>query len=208
MDDHRHGGLIRKEPLISSKGAVPWGAALFFLYGCAMTAVLSSAGGVYAACPAGSAFESSISLDESAPVKVRDISVPQSGPAKVFMKLNLPSGEARNAAEGEIEIATGGRMAFRNHVWQLTVPASSNLDIANLMVSYSISGSAGMSGDLVSLIDTSSIVGITIIPRQIQRIMAGDKIIFRGFIDVDIDYTRATKSGGYSGTISTSVECR
>ena len=159
-----------------------------------------------AACPAGSTFESSIQLDEAVPLTTRDLAIPRHGQGEVAMKLDKPQG-ALNTPSGGNEISQKVRMTFRSHVWQLSVPAASNMTVGDLMVSYYVSGSAGLSGVFVSVSDPSSMVDVTVIPTRIQRIIQGDKIIFRGFIDVDIDYGRATKSGKYSGAISSSVEC-
>jgi hypothetical protein len=192
-----------------ARSVAPWRAALLFFFGLPMaTALFGGAQASWAACPAGTVFESSIRIDDSIPTaKSQAIASKHSG--KILMTLRRPFGNLPvDDVSSDVVLPTRSLRSFKNHVWQLTVPAASNLDAASLLVSYSVSGSVGGSGVFVSPSDPSSVIEITVIPKRIERIIVGGNIIFRGYVDVDVDYTGATASGSYTGAIVTTVECK
>ena len=162
---------------------------------------------VYAACPAGAVLETSPRIDESVPTSASSVAVDM-GPASLKMTYQKPKGNANITPAPENALGRRKMWTFPGYSWQFTVPLESNLNVSDLVVSYSISGAWDNRGTLSAPSTPGSALGITIIPGQIQRIISGDKIIFRGYFDMEADFTAVTTSGRHGGTIATNVECR
>lgn len=162
---------------------------------------------VYSACPAGAVLETSPRIDESIPATASAVAVDM-GSASVKMTYHKPKADLNVPPAPEHALGRTRLWTFPGYSWQFTVPLESNLNVSDLVVSYSISGAWDNKGNLSAPSAPGSSLGITIIPGPIQRIISGDKIIFRGYFDMEADFTRVTTSGRHGGTIATNVECR
>jgi len=75
------------------------------------------------------------------------------------------------------------------------------------MIGYQVTGSDGTAGVLTSVLDSSSKVQATVSTRIINERQFRNRVRFVGRINIDLDYSNATRAGEYSGVITTTVEC-
>ncbi|MDH5477957.1 MAG: hypothetical protein OEY50_06475 [Nitrospinota bacterium] len=151
---------------------------------------------------------------------------------KTFNRMNeatRPIGQDLSFSQGKVEAAKGfGRdiharvpslpligdfnprvtRPLNGHVWELSLPFGSNIQAENLLITYLVSGGTGRTGFFQSRDNPASIIQATVIPRRIEKTIFDDRIVFRGYIDVDLDFQDATVAGGYTGMISAAVECQ
>jgi len=176
-------------------------------------------------------------LSVSALLFISGESVAACHPDAVFRSFNRINETSRTIrqdmafSEGVVEARTNGRRninarvpslpvpgAFNTratwpvtgHVWELSIPLAAHpkISVNDLMVIYSVSGGSGRTGYFQSVDIPTSVMKITVIPRQIIRTVVDGMIVFMGYIDLDVDYSAVTVAGSYNGTINAVVECR
>lgn len=181
--------------------ALSW--ATLFLF----TSTLFIPSAASAACPVGSSFKTTPLVSENAQIRKRALVIKEKGPFKVKMSLDSAKAKLRYipSANG---VSSRFSQTLTNPIWELSVDKDSKLNRSNIVVNYSVGNSGGLNGSLVSQYYPASSVGVTVFPRQISRKVQGEKVIFQGFVSLEIDYSKAVVSGGYTGSIIASVDCR
>ncbi|MDH5509902.1 MAG: hypothetical protein OEZ32_06040 [Nitrospinota bacterium] len=170
-------------------------------------ALLPFSGPALAACPTGSVFKTFNRINETTRAIQQDMAFSQG------LVEGHSSGKRNiNARVPSLPIIGGFKTRTTwpviNHLWELSIPFDAKLTINDLMVIYSISGGQGRSGFFQSGDVPSSVMKVTVIPKGIKQLIVNDRIVFRGYIDLDVDYSAVTVAGSYNGTISAAVECR
>ncbi len=96
------------------------------------------------------------------------------------------------------------RTVMAGWLWRLTADTRGWASPNELLVTYQISN-----GDqLVSTLVSSSRVAATVVERNRRVNRFGRRNTrFRGFLDLLIDYSTATRAGAYVGTVTVTVEC-
>ena len=122
------------------------------------------------------------------------------------MDLNLPVGDAA------ISISSGGftpraTISLGRWQWRLRVRRPTTITAGDLLVSYQVTGSDGTAGVLTADSAPSSHVQATVSTREIRQRQGNNRRRFLGYIDLQLDYSNATRAGNYSGTITVTVDC-
>jgi len=151
-----------------------------------------------AECPPNSKFITRGQYSQDAPVSQTDLSVGEGGRT---LTLDL----ALSIADAGINISGGNfspivTVMLNEWQWRLITPGNPDL---KLSVNYQIAGSDGTPGVLTSVLDPYSKVKVTVLSREIVR--AGSN--WRGYIDLQLDFDDAMRSGPYTGTITVLLDC-
>lgn len=94
------------------------------------------------------------------------------------------------------------KLSVPTPVWQFRALAAS-LDRSNLKVSYTVDDNSY----LRSVRNSSSRIGVRVVPRSIDTSPWFSFTQFFGYIDLHFDFSEATLAGDYSGQLFVSVEC-
>jgi len=128
------------------------------------------------------------------------------GPLALDLPMSMPVVNANiNISQaGAHPVAT---VSLKRWQWRLQVPKPTTITAADLIVGYRVVGANGQPGVFTSNLDSSSRVKVTTVTRTISEQVRKNSILFKGYIDLQLDYAEATRSGGYSGTVTVNVEC-
>ncbi len=159
-----------------------------------------------AECPPGSDFRARNQYHRSVSVARPDLAVNECD-YSVSMDLTLPAGDA------DIHISGGHfnptvTIPLDRWQWRLRVPRPTSITAGDLIVGYQVVGSDGTPGVFTSELDAASHVAVTVSTREIRQRQGRKRRRFLGYIDLLLDYTHATRSGRYTGTITVFVDCR
>ncbi|MDH5638782.1 MAG: hypothetical protein OEZ04_09840 [Nitrospinota bacterium] len=170
-------------------------------------ALLPFSGPALAACPTGSVFKTFNRINETTRAIQQNMAFSRG-------KVEAETGGKRNINARVPSLPVQGKFRTKvtwpviNHVWELSIPFASRITIKDLMVVYSVSGGNGRSGFFQSADIPSSVMKVTVIPKGIKQSIVNDRIVFRGYINLNVDYSAVTVAGSYNGMISAAVECR
>ena len=194
--------------MITIKSAVPMRGAALFLFFLA-SGLLGSAqeGNAVAACPVGYTFTATNKLQDAIQPVLNDLAIASMG-IRINAssgKLNMGMGDPLRSQERDMSTRTS--RSLHEHVWELSVPRGSRLSANRIIVNYSIDGSAGNQGSLRSVKNPSSRIDVFVFQRGIERTIMDDRIIFRGYVDLAIDFGNASAGGEYAGVITSTIDC-
>lgn len=160
----------------------------------------------WSACPPGTDFQTRNNYNENVPVSATDLALNE-GAFTANIDFILP------VTDAGINISSGGfdpTATISPHLWQwhLRIPRPTTITVANLLISYQVTGSDGTVGSLTSVLDSSSHVQISVLTRDIRQRQFQNHLRFLGDIDLEIDYSNVTRAGAYTGAITTTVDCQ
>ena len=173
--------------------------------------MLLMAGTLPAACPPGSNPQLRTRNSINTQVNLQGSSWDE-GATTLVMPLSLPLGDAQI---NPTTVPTSTTLQLNRWLWRFrirltlltTPPPYWPPDANDLVVTYDVNGSGSNSGWFHSVLDPSSRIRVTVVTREIRQRNRFNRRIFRGFVDLKIDYGQATRSGDYVGTITTTVDC-
>lgn len=161
--------------------------------------MLTAGAAAYGACP-NERLLTTNQISERQSVSIPDISQLESG-ANVQMPLNLPIGSDMlqpSLTSADMEI----RSVVRRIVWRY-ISWPRNVTLNNLDIRYQV----GNTGEITSINDPSSKIGVTVLSREIRSWGLRTISVFDGYIDLLFDLSRATSSGPYTGILNINVSC-
>ena len=160
----------------------------------------------FAVCPPGTTFRRYTPLTTSINITNPDKSINEGGPFVATMDMAFPTGAIALLPSGH-GYPTAYTTTLNYRIWRLRVRRPTTLTAADLIVTYTVTGSNGVNGVLSSVSAPASQMAVTVIPLAIQTRIRPNRVRFRGFIELLIDYSAITIGGAYTGTITSTVDC-
>jgi len=119
-----------------------------------------------------------------------------------------------NSAIGSISLTPSGpginttaRIRIGQRAWRLRVPKPTTIDVNDLIFEYRINDGQGIQGQISSISQPASVAPVVIQQRRVTRTDRQNAVIFKGYIDLLVDFSRASYSGGYTGQITSTIDC-
>ncbi len=127
----------------------------------------------------------------------------------VTTPLTLPAGSI-SFTPSPHGIATTATIPITGFMWRLRVnrPVPPGFGVGSILVTYQVTGANGAPGVVSSVSNPASQASVTVQPKPIRVRVRRNRIIYRGFVDLFVDYSAATVSGQYRGTITTTIDCQ
>lgn len=125
------------------------------------------------------------------------------GTASVTVPLSVAIADLNiNANTGTFQ--TEVRTELPNWTWRLFADTRQWIAQTEAEVEYEVVGTG-----LVSVLDSSSRIGVEVAERDRDVLrFPGRRTRFRGFLDVILDYSEATRAGAYTGQITVTARCQ
>jgi hypothetical protein len=151
-----------------------------------------------AVCQPNSYFITRGQYEQNAPVSQTDLAVSEGGRSLTLdLALSIADAGINISGSNFSPIVT---VTLNEWQWRLRVPGNPDLDLS---VSYQVAGSDGTPGVLTSVLDPYSKVNATVLSRDIVRHGSN----WYGYIDLQLDFSNAMRSGPYTGTITVFLNC-
>jgi len=166
---------------------------------------LHSVAPAMADCPTGTVLRTQDSLQGRVKVSPRRLAIDEGGMAlSTAMSMPVVDADILISQEG---VRPEDTLSLQRWQWRLQVPRPTTITVADLLVVYQVAGPDGQPGVFTSNLDNTSHVKVTAETRTITEERRKNYILFKGYINLQLDYAEATRSGGYSGTLTVDIDC-
>ena len=160
---------------------------------------------LYAACPVGTLLKARGRSRTEVPISHTEQSIAEQSVSD-DLSLSMPIGNA------DIDVSQTGlipvaNMSLSKWQWRLHIPRPTTITSSDLIVTYKVLSPDGRQGIFRCKKDYSSIIKVVPVTREVTETVRKNYIIFKGYLDLHVDYSDAKRSGIYEGIILVTVDC-